>query len=185
MKEIQEFKNISLDKINISAINEDIIDESDVDDIVADIKAKGLSRPIVVSLEDDKYSLILGNRRFMAAKKVNSASIFCAVINGKAGRPEVAAIALCYTSLEDMLNNEDRILAINYLIENFNGDLNKISSITNLSTEEIKAYLNFNEGLEKIKGILNSTKTKNFEKRLTSLTPEELDILVKLLGKLN
>ena len=63
MKEIQEFKNISLDKINISAINEDLIDEADIDNIVADIKEKGLSRPVIVSLKDGEYSLMLGTKR--------------------------------------------------------------------------------------------------------------------------
>ena len=185
MKEIQEFKNISLEKINISAINKDLIDETDIDNIITDIKEKGLSRPIIVSLEDDKYSLILGTKRFMAAKKVNNSSIFCGVINGKVDRPEVAAIALCYTSLEDMLNEEDRILAINYLNKNFNGDLNKISSITNLTAEEIKSYLNFNGDAEKAKSYLNNINEKSFEKKLSSLSPEELNNLVKLLDKLN
>ena len=63
MKEIQEFKNISLEKINTSTINSDLIDENDIDDIVADIKEKGLSRPIIVSLENDKYTLILGVKK--------------------------------------------------------------------------------------------------------------------------
>ena len=168
MKEIQEFKNISLEKINISNINEDLINEADIDNIVADIKEKGLSRPIIVSLEDNKYSLILGTKRFMAAKKVNTSSIFCGVINGKVDRSEVTAIALCYTSLEDMLNDEDRTLAINYLNKNLKGDLTKISSITNLSTEEIKSYLNFSEDVEKAKSYLNSINIKDFEKKLSS-----------------
>tara|TARA_B100001996_G_scaffold351532_1_gene311628 strand:- start:60 stop:617 length:558 start_codon:yes stop_codon:yes gene_type:complete len=185
MKEIQEFKNISLEKINISAINEDLIDEVDIDNIAADIKEKGLSRPIIVSLEGDEYTLILGTLRFMAARKVNSSSIFCGVINGKADRPEVAAIALCYTSLEDMLNDEDRTLAINYLNKNYKGDLSKISSITNLSNDEIKSYLNFNEDAEKVKSYLNGITTKDFEKKLSSLNPEELNSLVKLLDKLS
>ncbi len=185
MKEIQEFKNISLEKINISSTHEDLIGEADIDNIVADIKEKGLSRPIIVSLEDDKYSLMLGTKRLMAAKKVSSSSIFCGVINGKVDKSEVAAIALCYTSLEDMLNDEDRTLAINYLNKNFKGDLNKMSSVTNLSAEEIKSYLNFNEDAEKAKSYLNSINTKNFEKKLSSLAPEELVNLIKLLEKLN
>ena len=80
MKEIQEFKNISLEKINISTTHEDLIDEADIDNIVADIKEKGLSRPIIVSLENDKYTLILGVKRFLVAKKVKSSSIFCGVM---------------------------------------------------------------------------------------------------------
>ena len=111
-------------------INEDLIDEADIDNIVADIKEKGLSRPVIVSLKDGEYSLMLGTKRILAAKKVNSSSIFCGVIDGIVDKSEVAAIALCYTSLEDMLNDEDKILAINYLYKNFKGDLNKISSIT-------------------------------------------------------
>lgn len=185
MKEIQEFKNISLEKINASTINSDLIDENDIDDIVADIKEKGLSRPIIVSLENDKYTLILGVKRFLAAKKVKSSSIFCGVINGSADRSEVAAIALCYTSLEDMLNNEDKALAIKYLNENLKGDLNKISSITNLNTEEISSYLNFGNDIEKAKIYLSNIR-KNYSKgKLSSFSPKEVRDLVKLLDKLN
>ena len=61
---------------------------------------------------------MLGTKRILAAKKVNSSSIFCGVIDGIVDKSEVAAIALCYTSLEDMLNDEDKILAINYLYKN-------------------------------------------------------------------
>ena len=185
MKEIQEFKNISLDKINISAINEDLIDEADIDNIVADIKEKGLSRPIIVSLMDGEYSLMLGTKRILAAKKVNSNSIFCGIIDGIVDKSEVAAIALCYTSLEDMLNDEDKILAINYLYKNFKGDLNKISSITNINKDEIKSYLNFNEDVERVKIRLNSINKGNLQTKLNSFTPGDLKELVKLLDKLN
>ena len=84
-----------------------------------------------------------------------------------------------------MLNDEDRTLAIHYLNKNFKGDLNKMSSVTNLSTEEIKSYLNFYEDAEKAKSYLNSINAKDFEKKLSSLAPEELGDLIKLLEKLN
>ena len=182
MKEIQEFKNISLEKINTSNINDDSIDGNDIDDIVADIKEKGLSRPIIVSLENDEYTLILGVKRFLAARKVKSNSIFCGVINGPADKSEVVAIALCYTSLEDMLNNEDKALAIKYLNENFEGDLNKISSISNLDIEEINSFLNFGRDIEKVKKYLNNNYSKE---KLSSFSPKEVSDLVKLLDKLN
>ena len=67
----------------------------------------------------------------------------------------------------------------------FIGDLNKISSITNINKDEIKSYLNFNEDVERVKIRLNSINKGNLQTKLNSFTPGDLKELVKLLDKLN
>ena len=185
MKEIQEFKNIPLNKIISNNANEDLIDESDIANIITDIKEQGLSRPIIVSKDKDSYSLILGTRRFLASKRVNDKSIFCGIIDGKVERSEATAIALCYTSLEDMLSTQDKVLAIKFLKEYYNNDFSKISSATGLNIKAINFYLSFNDDIKKaLKGIENTSKIA-IEKKLSSLSPQELNNLINLLNKLN
>ena len=41
-----------------------------------------------------------------------------------------------------MLNIEDKFEAINYLLSHYNQDINKISSKTNISSQEITTLLN-------------------------------------------
>ena len=104
MKEITEFKFIALDLISCDLnINES---KYEVNEIIEEIREKGLIRPLIVSHINGKYILKLGILRFLAFKKLNHSNIFCGVVEGECSLEEIKAIALCYTELDDMLNFE-------------------------------------------------------------------------------
>ena len=78
MKEIEEFKYIPINSIVLN----DEINESDIniDEIIDEIKDKGLIRPLIVSKINNEYILKLGVRRFLAFKELNHNNIFCGII---------------------------------------------------------------------------------------------------------
>ena len=100
---------------------------------------------------------------------------------------EIKAIALCYNELDDMLNIEDKFEAINYLLSHYNQDINKISSKTNISSQEITTLLNYKDIVEKIKKYINqinSLDNNYFLKKSSQINLKELDDLSKFLEKL-
>jgi ParB-like chromosome segregation protein Spo0J len=142
MKEIKEFKNIPLNQILLDSSEKNNIPSAEVESIIDDIKEKGLIRPVIVySKSSNEYILVLGMRRFFATKIIGHESIFCGIIQDEVTREEAAAISLCYTSLEGMLSNTDRNSAIKFLLDDTGGDIDKISSLTDISEENLKAYI--------------------------------------------
>jgi len=185
MKEITEFKFISLDLISYdSDINES---KDEIDEFIEEIREKGLIRPLIVSHVNGKYLLKLGILRFLAFKKLNHSSIFCGVVEGECSLEEIKAIALCYTELDDMLNFDDKFDAINFLLNHYDEDIDKISSKTSISSQEITTLLNYKETIEKIKDYINkiaSLDSSYFLKQSSQIKLKELDDLSKSLKKL-
>ena len=142
MKEIKEFKIIPLNQILLDSSEENNIPDSEVESIIGDIKEKGLIRPVIVyTKSNNEYALVLGKRRFFATKIIGHESIFCGIIEDEVTREEAAAISLCYTSLEGMLSHEDKNSAIKFLLDDNDGDIDKISSLTDISEANLKAYI--------------------------------------------
>ena len=86
-----------------------------------------------------------------------------------------------------MLNIEDKFEAINYLLSHYNQDINKISSKTNISSQEITTLLNYKDIVEKIKKYINqinSLDNNYFLKKSSQINLKELDDLSKFLEKL-
>ena len=185
MKEITEFKFIPLDLISYDfEMNESNIE---INEFIGDIREKGLIRPLIVSSVKEKYILKLGILRFLAFKKLNYNNIFCGVIEGECSIEEVKAIALCYTELDDMLNFEDKFDAINFLLNHYNQDIDKISSKTNISSQEISTILNYKNVIENIKVYIKqiaSSENSYFLKKSSQMNLKDLGDLSKFLEKL-
>ena len=123
----------------------------------------------------------------MAFKKLNYNNIFCGIINGETDLDEIKAIALCYTELDDMLSFKDKAHALDYLLKNNNGEINKVSSKTNISPEEIKSIMNYRELLEQMKNNLSVISNLNEDiliKNSSQLDPSDLKNLNNLIKKI-
>ena len=185
MKEIKEFKNILTTQITFDIKGHEVSTKRDIDEIVADIHEKGLIRPVIVySIQPGKYKLLLGLKRLLAAKQINQNTILCGVIEGEVTREESMAIALCYTTLEEMLSTSDKLEAINYLNITTEGNIDDISAITNLSSDEIISYLNVPSALKVAKDLINKISNNKAEYKLGSLSPDEINNLNNALNKL-
>ncbi len=185
MKEIIEFKYLPIDSI----ILEPQIKESNIniDEIIDEIKEKGLIRPLIVSKIKNEFVLKLGTRRFLAFERLKYANIFCGIIDGEAELEEINAIALCYTELDEMLTFKDKAQALNYLLKDNNGNLSKVSSKTNISIEEINTILNYEVLVENIRKNIKSVSNVDEDfllKKSRLVDPKDLEKLNNLLEKL-
>lgn len=185
MKEITEFKYIPINSIYFENEFDEI--NINIEEIINEIKDKGLIRPLIVSKINNKFILKLGIRRFLAFKKLNYDNIFCGIIDGEAKIEEIKAVALCYTELDDMLSFQDKTDALNFLIKEKDNDLNKVSSVTNITIEEIKTILNKKDLIESIaESIILKSKYDNelLTIKLSQIDPKKLIELNNLLGNI-
>jgi hypothetical protein len=120
----------------------------------------------------------------LAAKQINQSTILCGVIEGKVTREESMAIALCYTTLEEMLSTSDKLEALNYLNITTKGNIDDIAAITNLSSDEIISYLNVPSALKLAKDLINKISNNKAEYKLGLLSPYEIKNLNNALSKL-
>ncbi|MFL2676874.1 MAG: ParB N-terminal domain-containing protein [Dehalococcoidia bacterium] len=185
MKEIIEFKYLPIDSI----VLEPKIEESNIDinKIINEIKDKGLIRPLIVSKINNEFVLKLGTRRFLAFKKLKYANIFCGIIDGDAELDEINAIALCYTELDEMLTFKDKAQALKYLLKDNDGKLNKVSSKTNISIDEINTILNYEvlvENIIKNIKLISNTDEDFLIKKSRLIDPKDLKKLNNFLEKL-
>ena len=74
-----DIENIEITKLYVSNINvrktltcEE--DETGISDLANDINTNGLINPITVRLNNDKYEIIAGQRRYLAMKQLNRAN---------------------------------------------------------------------------------------------------------------
>ena len=185
MKEIIEFKYIPISSIILDPeIKES---ELNIDEIIDEIKDKGLIRPLIVSRINHEYLLKLGTRRFLALKKLNYDNVFCGIINGEANLDEIKAIALCYTELDEMLTFKDKAQALNYLLKDNDGELSKVSSKTNISIDEINTILNYEVLVDNIRNNIKSVSNVDDDfllKKSRLVDPNDLEKLNNLLEKL-
>jgi len=71
-----ELKNIPIRQIFVSKLNARTVNlEMGVEELAASIRKIGLQQPVVVVKENSKYELIIGQRRFLAAKRAGLSEI--------------------------------------------------------------------------------------------------------------
>ena len=86
-----------------------------------------------------------------------------------------------------MLSFKDKAQALDYLLKNNNGEISKVSSKTNISSEEIKTIMNYRELLEQIKKNISEISRLDKDlliKKSSQLEPNDLKSLNNLLEKI-
>jgi ParB family chromosome partitioning protein len=81
-----EVANIEITKLYVSNINvrktlTSEEDETGITDLANDINTNGLINPITIRLNNNKYEIIAGQRRYLAMKQLNKTYIPCNILN--------------------------------------------------------------------------------------------------------
>ena len=75
-KEKFDFRSIPIDQIHVSKLNARTVNlEVGVDELAGSIRKIGIQQPVVVVEENGRFELIIGQRRFLAAKKAGLSEI--------------------------------------------------------------------------------------------------------------
>lgn len=140
-----EIKDIKLSIISLSQFNtrkdlEAGTEDAGLEDLANSIKEKGLLNPITVRQNrDGTYSLIAGQRRFLACKQLGFATI-PAIIRDVSNDTDATIISLIENVHRADMNPIDKATAFDAIYEKYN-DYNKVANETGISVSTIKKYL--------------------------------------------
>jgi ParB family chromosome partitioning protein len=140
-----EVKDIKLSIINLSEFNtrKDLdagTEDSGIDDLANSIKEKGLLNPIIVKQnKDGTYSLIAGQRRFLACKKLGLETI-PAIIRDFEDDTDATIISLIENVLRADMNPIDKARAYQRILEKYK-DLDRVAKETGVSITTIRKYI--------------------------------------------
>ncbi len=73
-------ENIEIHRINVSKYSYRINTDEDIDELSNSINEKGLLQPILVRINKRGYTIVAGNRRYRACKKLGWKKILCHVV---------------------------------------------------------------------------------------------------------
>lgn len=139
-----DVKDIEISKIVVSKQNvrKDLSagnEEANLEDLANSIKEKGLLSPITVVQKGDHYELIVGQRRFLACKKLGLQKI-SAIIREETDDTDYMTLSLIENIHRSDMSPIDKAKAYNSLFETYN-DYEKVSKETGISVATIKKYL--------------------------------------------
>ncbi len=140
-----EVKDIPLALIDTSSLNvrKDLgagTEDSSIDDLAQSIQQKGLLSPITVRPSGYRYELIVGQRRYLACKKLGITSIRAIVRHG-ASDTDSKEISLVENVHRAEMHPLDKARALRDLLETYQGDVNRVVKETGISQQTVKRYL--------------------------------------------
>jgi len=156
MKKLK-FKYIPLHKIDISISNvRKSNPEESIDELASNIKEIGVQQPVVVSPKGDRYDLIIGQRRYLACKKLGLKDIPALITTVK---DETEATIKSFSENIHRLDIEyrDKMQVASELLNKL-GSTKKVASHLGVTEQTVKNYLGYSAVPEKIKRLVDDNK---------------------------
>ena len=167
-------ENIDISKLYLSDINvrktltSEDEDETLITDLANDINRNGLINPITVRLNNNKYEIIAGQRRYLAMKQLNKSHISCNILNIDTQKAE--EISLVENIQRNQMSTCDKVRAYSKLYDVYNGDIDKVISAIHISKNTFQKYLKMRKLTEETLQLLDT----NNENKISIDTAIEL-----------
>lgn len=178
--------NINIDKLVISDINVRKTQINEITELSNSIDINGLINPITVrKINDDKYEIIAGQRRYLAMKELHKHTIPCNIIIANDEKAE--EMSLIENLQKNNLSNCDKVKSFSKLYDNYANDYDKIKSLVKVSKATIKKYLRIKDlPIEVLEKLDANDKTKiNVPTAIELLPMVDKDInLIDVIDKL-
>lgn len=183
----EDFKPIPIDKIDISKWNVRTLDkEKGIEDLVKSILKYELLQPIVVFREEDKYNLIIGQRRLRAFKELKKKGYsqfeeIPAVILPKKPDEEQAKILSLSENIQRVeLNRQDIVETISFLFQKHKS-VKTVAKLLGIHPLTVSGYLPIVNAPAEIKGMYYKKQiTKADVKRLMLIAPDDKGRMIEL-----
>lgn len=142
--DVSEILEVPITDIEISNDNVRLCDATkDLDELAASIKRHGLLQPVVLMGEFNKppYSLISGQRRFLAHKQILKWPKIKAVFVRHLTHTEAVIRSLVENMQRLELEYDDTAKAVTFLYNKFGKDERKVSQETGLSLRKVRDFI--------------------------------------------
>ena len=153
---ISEVRPIPLDDLDIGPAQARMREVGkEIDELAASIQKIGLLEPIVVSpLEDGRYEILTGQRRFLAHRKLGESEILCAILDRRVDEAEAKAISLTENLLRRDLNRLDLIDACTWLFKKY-GTIKAVVETTGIAASKVSEYVKYDRLIPELKGLVD------------------------------
>ncbi len=119
--------------------------EREVDQLAENVKRYGVLQPIIVNKVDDRYIVIAGQRRYLAAKRVGIKKI-PAIVYEKLDKRQAIEISLSETIHRVDVGDADLMEAVTLLYEVY-GNIKAVAEILGRSTTWVRKYIKMDKWL--------------------------------------
>ena len=136
---IIEIQKLYVSNINVRKTLTSEEDETGITDLANDINTNGLINPLTVRINNDKYEIIAGQRRYLAMKQLNKSHIPCNILNIDTQKAE--EISLVENVQRNQMTTCDKVRSYSKLYDVYNGDIDKVISAIHISKPTIQKYL--------------------------------------------
>ncbi|MEO0286662.1 MAG: ParB/RepB/Spo0J family partition protein [candidate division WOR-3 bacterium] len=156
--------------------------DKNLDALVESIKSHGVLEPILVRKTGDKYVIIAGERRFLAAVKAGLNKVPVRVL--EVNESQMAELALVENLLREDLNPLEEASGIETLIEKFSYTHEKVAEVLGVDRVTVTNKLRLLKLSEPVKALLkDGLISEGHAKLLVSLPEEEQISLAEVIVK--
>ena len=151
-----EVKPIKLSELDISPSNvrkQNVT--ADLDSLAASLQEFGLLQPIVVHASDGRYTIIVGQRRYLAARQLGWESIPAFVLNRPFDQEQSTILSLSENIQRRDLSARDQADACAYLLEQL-GTISRVAEVLAISPTTVRRWLGYRAVPEPIKTFVDA-----------------------------
>jgi len=142
---IAEYKVIPLDCLRVGKGQTRTSDTgAGIDELATNIGEVGQLQPIMVAPSDikGKYEIILGQRRFLACKRLGEKTIHAAVLSERVDETTAKIISFSENIMRRNLNTKDCIDVCTDLFKKY-GSMKDVAKISGLPYQDVKRYVKY------------------------------------------
>ena len=148
------WERIQLDKIDIPTVNvrrREIT--ADLTELAASLNKHGLQQPIVVMPKGDRYSVAVGQRRYLAARYLNWPDIDALILKTTLDPTQATLFSFSENIQRKDLSSRDKSEACTSLMSAL-GSIGAVADALGISTQTVRRWLGFAEVPEAIKALV-------------------------------
>ncbi|MGB9825001.1 MAG: ParB/RepB/Spo0J family partition protein [Candidatus Hydrothermia bacterium] len=179
---VESIKLVEIEKLERNPFQPRDDIERNIDNLVESIKTHGILEPILVRKSGDKYVIVAGERRYLAAKKAGLDKVPVRVLD--VNDSQMAELALVENLLREDLNPLEEAQGIETLIEKFNYTHEKVAEVLGVDRVTVTNKLRLLKLSEPVKKLLrDGAISEGHAKLLVSLPEEEQLTLGKIVAE--
>jgi ParB family chromosome partitioning protein len=155
---VDAYVEIQLERLEIARTNvrqRDIT--ADLDELAHSIETFGLQQPIVVQPKGDKFEILIGQRRYLAAKQLGWATIPARVERQRRDEFEAKVLSFSENVQRRELSPRDKADACKYLLDKL-GSPKAVSEHLGISEPTVRKWLGYAAVPEKLKELVEEGK---------------------------
>lgn len=153
------YMDIPLEKLEIGMSQVRLSDVSkDIDELASSIDKVGLLEPILVAksqTNDDKYEIILGQRRFIAHQKLQKDTIKAGVLEERLSEIEAKVLSVTENLVRSDLPRKDLIDVCTFLYKKY-GSIKDVVQETGLSDNKVRSYVKYDRLIKELKDLVDN-----------------------------